>query len=325
MLYSHGNAAGASRRLLQRSRACAIDRRADAVCAAWHRVPEPADLGSNFRPYRRIGHGLHRLRLAGRFDDRIASDSERGWAFHGRSRFRTRIFGNHPGLRAGPARNVSGFGSVVAHTDAASVQRRRDGCGRLACRIALRSLRVLRTGICGWNRSKPSQFAPGRCTCRSPAPARRPALVQRRDGLTSQTLTNMPNATIAGPIACHEPAAATADVAAQAMDEKASAKVAIREDVCRRRKWLRRACMRKQSWIVVAAAAAARMLSPHTFAANRSSNAMNATSGAKISATMPITASILARKIRLVAIGAVETRSGASSPEMVSHANPPAS
>jgi len=46
----------------------------------------------------------------------------------------------------------------------------------------------------------------------------------------------MPNATMAGPIACHNPAAASADVAAQAMDENASAKVAIREDVCLRRK-----------------------------------------------------------------------------------------
>jgi hypothetical protein len=41
---------------------------------------------------------------------------------------------------------------------------------------------------------------------------------------------------MAGPIACHKPAAASAVVAAQAMDEKASANVAIREDVCLRRK-----------------------------------------------------------------------------------------
>jgi hypothetical protein len=57
-----------------------------------------------------------------------------------------------------------------------------------------------------------------------------------RDGLSIQTPANTPNATMAGPIACHNPAAASADVAAQAIDENASAKVAIREDVCLRRK-----------------------------------------------------------------------------------------
>jgi hypothetical protein len=44
------------------------------------------------------------------------------------------------------------------------------------------------------------------------------------------------------------PAAASAEVAAHAMDENASAKVAMRDDEsCRWRNWLRRACVRKQS------------------------------------------------------------------------------
>jgi hypothetical protein len=46
----------------------------------------------------------------------------------------------------------------------------------------------------------------------------------------------MPNATMAGPIASHKPTAASAEVAAQAIDENASAKVESREDVCLRRK-----------------------------------------------------------------------------------------
>ena len=43
------------------------------------------------------------------------------------------------------------------------------------------------------------------------------------------------------------------------IDEKASAKVARREDVWRRRKWVRFACLRNQSWISVAEAAAMRI------------------------------------------------------------------
>lgn len=135
----------------------------------------------------------------------------------------------------------------------------------------------------------------------------------------------MPTAIAAGPTACHSPAAASAEVAAHAMDENASAKVAIRDDVCLRRKWLRRACTRKQSWIIVAAAAAKIMPSPQTAAAKGESNAKNTIIGEKPKATMPMTASISAKRIRLPAIGAVETRSGASSPEMESHPSPPAS
>ena len=51
-------------------------------------------------------------------------------------------------------------------------------------------------------------------------------------------------------------ASASAAVAAHPIEEKASANVASRDDVWRRRNWLRRACTRNQSWIAVADAAA---------------------------------------------------------------------
>jgi hypothetical protein len=72
----------------------------------------------------------------------------------------------------------------------------------------------------------------------------------------------MPNAIAAVPSATQVSAAAKAVVAAQAIDEKASADVVRREEVCLRRNWLRRACTRKQSWIMVAAAAADIMITP---------------------------------------------------------------
>ena len=62
----------------------------------------------------------------------------------------------------------------------------------------------------------------------------------------------------AGPIASQMSTAATAAVAAQPIDENASAKVASRDDICRRRKWLRFACERNQSWMAVEATAAMR-------------------------------------------------------------------
>src|SRR3954451_20912566 len=46
-----------------------------------------------------------------------------------------------------------------------------------------------------------------------------------------------------------------AALAAQPIEENASAKVASRDEVWRRRNWLRRACTRNQSWIAVAEAA----------------------------------------------------------------------
>src|SRR5580700_4870020 len=58
---------------------------------------------------------------------------------------------------------------------------------------------------------------------------------------------------------------ASADVAAQPIEEKASAKVASREEVWRRRNWLRFACTRNQSWIAVAQAAP--IMTPHAVTA----------------------------------------------------------
>ena len=75
----------------------------------------------------------------------------------------------------------------------------------------------------------------------------------------------------------------------------------------------------------VADAAAVRMPSAATTAANSESKASTATIGANTSAIMPMTASILACRMRPAAIGAVATRSGASSPEIDSQASPPAS
>ena len=52
---------------------------------------------------------------------------------------------------------------------------------------------------------------------------------------------------------------ASAALAAQPIEEKASAKVASRDEVWRRRNWLRLACTRNQSWIAVAQAALSMM------------------------------------------------------------------
>jgi hypothetical protein len=57
---------------------------------------------------------------------------------------------------------------------------------------------------------------------------------------------SIPIAMSAANCANRHAAAASAEAAAQAMDENASAKVAMREEVCRRRNWLRLACVRKQ-------------------------------------------------------------------------------
>src|SRR4029078_2547608 len=118
------------------------------------------------------------------------------------------------------------------------------------------------------------------------------------DGLTSQTPPRITNATAAGPRDAQLPPAASAVVAAQAIEENASANVARREDVCLRRNWLRRASTRKQSWITVAAAAAASMPRPQTIPADTASSNNTATIGAKIKAIMPMTASTLAHRTR---------------------------
>jgi hypothetical protein len=87
----------------------------------------------------------------------------------------------------------------------------------------------------------------------------------------------------AGAMASHRLTAATAAVAAQAIDENASAKVATREETWRRRNWLRLAWLRNQSWMAVAEEAAMTMPPPVTSACQGEASTSAARSGAKTS------------------------------------------
>src|ERR1700730_2015685 len=87
-------------------------------------------------------------------------------------------------------------------------------------------------------------------------------------------------------------------VAAHPIDEKASANVASRDEVWRRRNWLRLACTRNQSWIAVAEAAAMMTPAAVTTACSGEANSNAATSGAKMAAIAISTTSILARITR---------------------------
>ena len=136
----------------------------------------------------------------------------------------------------------------------------------------------------------------------------------------------MPSAISAGPSANQVPAAASAAVAAQAIDEKASAKVAMRDEVCRRRNWLRLACVRKQIWMSVAAAAAARTPSAATSAPRQRIEGQHDDDRREHQRDHADHRFDLGAQRRgAAAIGALATRSGASSPEIDSQARPPAS
>src|SRR5271167_1819204 len=91
---------------------------------------------------------------------------------------------------------------------------------------------------------------------------------------------------------------AKAAVAAHPIEEKASAKVASRDEVWRRRNWLRRACVRNQSWIAVAEAAATVTPIAVTAACNGEANISAITKGANRTAMVSSTTSILARITR---------------------------
>src|SRR5579863_1640193 len=78
-------------------------------------------------------------------------------------------------------------------------------------------------------------------------------------GLMIQAPATTRNAISAGAMASTRLTDATAAVAAQPIDEKASVNVATREDTWRRRNWLRLAWLRNQSWIAVAAVVAMTM------------------------------------------------------------------
>src|SRR5262249_25954984 len=83
-----------------------------------------------------------------------------------------------------------------------------------------------------------------------------------------------------GGIASHRLTAASGAVAAQPIEENASAKVAMREDTWRRRNWLRLAWVRNQSWIAVAQPAAMTTPAPVMAACQGEAMAMTPTSGA---------------------------------------------
>src|SRR5271169_5083488 len=87
----------------------------------------------------------------------------------------------------------------------------------------------------------------------------------------------------------------SAVVAAHPIDEKASAKVASRDDVWRRRNWLRRACTRNQSWIAVAEAAAIATPIAVTAACSGEANINAITNDANRAPMASRTTSILAR------------------------------
>src|SRR4029078_11063440 len=71
-----------------------------------------------------------------------------------------------------------------------------------------------------------------------------------RFGASSLAVSRMRRAKIAAPTAGAQLWVATRPVVpAQAKDEKPSAKVASLDEVWRRRKWLRLACARNQSWM----------------------------------------------------------------------------
>ena len=111
------------------------------------------------------------------------------------------------------------------------------------------------------------------------------------------TPASIPSAMSAGNNANQLAAAASAAVAAQAMEENASAKVAMRDEVWRRRNWLRLACVRNQSWMAMAAAARRqRCRATAIRAANGDSNGERRRGAARSTrATAPSTASTLAR------------------------------
>src|SRR6185312_44302 len=128
------------------------------------------------------------------------------------------------------------------------------------------------------------------------------------------------SASTAGAIASQMLAVATAAVAAHPIEENASVKVASRDDTCRRRNWLRLAWLRNQNCTAVEAAAAIAIPAVAIRACHGDATAIAATKGAKMRMTAPSTASILALRMKCRGTGAVATRSGASSPEIASHA-----
>src|SRR5215472_6498447 len=129
----------------------------------------------------------------------------------------------------------------------------------------------------------------------------------------------------AGATASQVPAAVRAPATAQLVDDSASAYVALRDEVRRRRKWLRFAWARNQIWIDVAETLATAMPMAATSAAKGALTASARRKGAKTRDIAVMTAPVLARCARVAERGAEATRSGASSPEIASQARAPPS
>src|SRR5688572_16859608 len=106
-------------------------------------------------------------------------------------------------------------------------------------------------------------------------------------------------------------------VAAHPIEQNASANVAIRDEVWRRRNWLRLAWTRNHSWIAAADTVAMTTKMAVTAACTGEAKASAATKGAKMTPIAIITTSTLALITLPGGIGAVATRSAASSPEIV--------
>src|SRR5580658_2585910 len=98
------------------------------------------------------------------------------------------------------------------------------------------------------------------CALRGSAYGRAPqGEVRVERGLRKRAPPSSASVISAGAMASQRLTAATAAVAAQPIEENASANVAIREETWRRRNWLRLAWVRNQSWIAVAQVAAITM------------------------------------------------------------------
>src|ERR1700744_3199780 len=95
------------------------------------------------------------------------------------------------------------------------------------------------------------------------------------------------------------------EVAAHPIEEKASAKVASREAVWRRRNWLRLACIRNQSWTAVDEIVAMPTPGAVTAACNGEANRSAAINGENNAPIVTSTTSILVRVTRDGVRGAV--------------------
>src|SRR6476469_5674909 len=116
---------------------------------------------------------------------------------------------------------------------------------------------------------------------------RRSGTAQLRRGLIDQVPASTAKAAPPGISASHGLTSATAPAPDQVIEENASAKVAMREDTCRRRNRLRLTWARNQNWISVAEVAAVAMPKKATSAGTGSTNASKATAGAKTTASTP--------------------------------------